>query len=190
MVWTQEMRDKAMATRLARKQARIENLQAVKPAAKEGLSVHTAKGDDGHSEAGVALPGRAALSNHALRSKEQEFDWENCPLVDAINKQADMRREFERVSAILLRRQNPPGKRWTCWTQENLNLIRGNFSPPNARAVIQACLRSGEDGRQSFRDDGRFVIENGVKRLKPAFCCNAFCFKAYQQLHKQEQVAV
>jgi hypothetical protein len=168
MVWTQEMRDKAMATRLSRKQARIENLQAVKPAAKEGLSNHTAE----------------------RWQKEQEFDWENCPLVDAINKQADMRREFERVSAILLRRQNPPGKRWTCWTQENLNLIRGNFSPQNARAVIQACLRSGEDGRQSFRDDGRFVIENGVKRLKPAFCCNAFCFKAYQQLHKQEQVAV
>ena len=189
MVWTQEMRDKAMATRIAKRQAKIQNVEAVKPKAMHLSEVGT------WPEGGVPpVPNGSNLFAGMASSREvrdsMPFDWENCPLVEAINKQADMRREFERVSAILLRRQNPPGKRWTCWTQENLNLIRGNFSPQNARAVIQACLRSGEDGRQSFRDDGRFVIENGVKRLKPAFCCNAFCFKAYQQLHKQEQVAV
>jgi hypothetical protein len=189
MVWTQEMRDKAQATRLAKKQAKIQNVEAVKPQAMHLSEVGT------WSDGGVPpVPNvRSNMFVGMASSREgrdsMPFDWENCPLVDAINKQADMRREYERISAIVLKRQNPPGRRWTCWTELHKDMIRGNFSPQNARAVLQSCLKTGEDGRQSFRDDGRFVIENGVKRLQPAFCCNAFCFRAYQQLHKLEQTA-
>jgi hypothetical protein len=184
LIFTPEMRAKGAATRAANKLKREEKARRKE---ERDAANHSPNNGSEKESSQVDQSVRAELpSNPVSMVPGNVFDWENCPLVDAINKQADMKREYERISQIVLRRQNPPGRRWTCWTDSHKDLIRANMTAPNSRAVIQACLKSGEDGKQSFRDDGRFIIENGVKRLQPAFCCNAFCFRAYQQLHKLE----
>jgi hypothetical protein len=186
-MWTQEMRDKAAATRLITKQ---------KKEARERKREENNAGVNGNGDRRVIYPEVTTeslpdASVHTGRVSEREeevnFDWETAPLNEIITRQADMRREYERISQIVLHRQNPPRQRWTCFTQENIGLVKKTFDPSNARAILAMCSKSGEDGRANFRDDGRFVIENGVRRLKPAFCCNSTCYKAYQQLSRNPE---
>lgn len=147
-MWTDAMRAKAAATRAATK---------VK---KEKRAGHHSDGNGGSNGISVG---------------SVEFDWEDAPLSEVINKAAEMKRELDRVQAIILRRRNPPRAVWTCWTEEN----RKTLEIP--RKVLQECLRKGEDGKWKFRDDGRFVVVDGVRTLKPAFCCNYLCYSAYQK---------
>jgi len=170
-VWTQEMRDKAAATRLANKQKKEER--------------------ERKRNEKLAQTPQPILSNAVAQIPEPKavseavpFDWETCPLVEAINKQAEMRREYERISAIVLRRQNPYGTRWTCWTEERRLANEAGKIP---KSVLAQCARTGEDGKWKFRDDGRSVLVGGAKVLKPAFCCNSGCFALYQQSRQSPQ---
>lgn len=159
MVWTDEMRAKAAATRAAKKARR-------NGGPTEALGHH-----EGHNGVSSSQPSSGRLSIPPVL----EFDWEEAPLGEAINRAADLKREYERVQQIILRRRNPPRAMWTCWTEEN----RKTLEIP--RKVLQECLRKGEDGKWKFRDDGRFVVVDGVRTLKPAFCCNYLCYSAYQK---------
>lgn len=160
MVWTDEMRAKAAATRAATK------------AKKEKRNARSVQGDNGaHSTQPEDVDGRR---NGMGRDISESFDWEDAPLSEAINKAAEMKRELDRVSTIILRRRNPPRAMWTCWTQ----LMKGQIEFP--RKVLQECLKRGEDGKWKFRDDGRFVLVDGVRTLQPAFCCNYLCYSVYQ----------
>lgn len=152
-MWTDEMRAKAMATRAATK------------AKKEARHARTTSPSNVHSEI-TRTPDEEIASG---------FDWEESPLSEAINKAAEMKRELDRVQAIVLRRQNPPKKMWTCWTE----LMRKEIEIP--RSVTSQCLKRGEDGKWKFRDDGRFVTVDGVRTLQPAFCCNFLCYAVYQK---------
>lgn len=151
MVWTDEMRAKAAATRATKKAGRGEN------------ETPSSNGSNGHGT--THQKSRAVLG----------FDWEEAPLSEAINKAAEMKRELDHVQAILLQRQNPPKKMWTCWTE----LMRKEIEIP--RSVTSQCLKRGEDGKWKFRDDGRFVTVDGVRTLQPAFCCNFLCYAVYQK---------
>ena len=205
-VWTQEQKDQAATTRLATKQKKEERerKRLEKLAKKELPRLPVADPSkitfdpsfnckeehadgNGTQPADDGLPSQAQAPDapvHLARVPEnrEAFDWDTAPVNEIINRQADMRREYERISQIVLRRQNPPHQRWTCFTQENVELIKKTF--PDYRTVLANCLKRGEDGRANFRDDGRFVTENGVRRLKPAFCCNSTCYKAYVQVGK------
>lgn len=157
MVWTDAMREKAAATRAAKKNGGVKtvniNLQ----------------------EMGLPPIEQLERNIHTIGFATTEFDWEDAPLAEAISRAADLKRELDRVQAIVLRRQNPPKKMWTCWTQENKTRVE------IPRKVLQECLRKGEDGKWKFRDDGRFEVVDGVRTLKPAFCCNYLCFAIYQR---------
>lgn len=157
MVWTDAMREKAAATRAAKKAGK--HVEVGNGNGGSSVLVHTQRHvpDELHEVVGVG------------------FDWEDAPLDAAINRAADLKRELDRVQAIVLRRQNPPKKMWTCWTQENKTRVE------IPRKVLQECLRKGEDGKWKFRDDGRFEVVDGVRTLKPAFCCNYLCFAIYQR---------
>lgn len=155
-MWTDEMRVKAAATRAAKKNGRHGLLdEAVRIT---GATPVDLSGIVGHSSFGSL-----------------GFDWEESPLSEAINKAAEMKRELDRVQAIVLRRQNPPKKMWTCWTE----LMKKEIEIP--RSVTSQCLKRGEDGKWKFRDDGRFVTVDGVRTLQPAFCCNFLCYAIYQR---------
>ena len=183
MVWTDEMRAKASATRLATKQKK----EAAR-LRKEQRNAEQPDNGNGDRRIDEGIPSQtsgpdAALCSQGVSDIGQAFDWETCPLTEAINKQAEMKREYERISAILLKRQNPNGRRWTCYTEE-VRLAKGPSQLP--RSVLAQCLRTGDDGKWKFRDDGRFVIVNGVRTLKPAFCCNSFCFSLYQDYRTKQ----
>jgi hypothetical protein len=168
MVWTDEMRAKAAATRLATKQKK----EAARLKREAKIAIVDLNIQD------LEIPSEEALTKAIYETGLEAFDWETCPLTEAINKAADMKREYDRVSAIVLRRQNPNGRRWTCYTEE-VRLTKGQVGKIPS-SVLAQCLRTGEDGKWKFRDDGRFVLVNGVRTLKPAFCCNAFCYQLYQ----------
>lgn len=179
MVWTDEMRAKAAATRLATKQKKeASRLKREEKSSKIGQAVHLSEvGTWPEGEPIPKVPDDIFAYAVSVPQIPHPFDWETCPLNEAINKQAEMKREYERISAIVLKRQNPNGRRWTCWTEEN-RLAKSPLQIP--KSVIAQCARTGEDGKWKFRDDGRFVIVNGMRTLKPAFCCNAFCYQLYQ----------
>ena len=215
MVWTEEMKAKAAATRAATKLKKEK--RALRLAEKnhperfdrahgdiitdaelepigDGEPFQTTSGTFDRSILAVNLQEVFGPSVAKLEEKIQNmgkppvpFDWETAPINEIITRQAEMKREYERISNIVLRRQNPPRQKWVCFTQENLALIRSTFDRGNSNAIINNCLKQGEDGRANFRDDGRFVVENGVRRLKPAFCCNSSCYKAYQMLSRSPQ---
>ena len=95
-----------------------------------------------------------------------------------------MKREYESGSGHRQRRQNPVKNQWTCWTQENKN----NPGVVIAKSVLANCLKRGNDGYWKFRDDGRFVVVDGVRTLKPAFCCNNFCYQVYQAYRVRQKL--
>lgn len=178
MVWTDEMRAKAASTRLATKQKKeASRLKRESKSSKIGPEKEVMPNEPAESIAGLSQSDGTGGHRAEIKETSAGFDWENCLLVEAINKQAEMKREYERISAIVLKRQNPNGRRWTCWTEEN-RLAKSPLQIP--KSVLAQCARTGEDGKWKFRDDGRFVEVNGMRTLKPAFCCNAFCYQLYQ----------
>jgi len=162
MVWTDEMRAKAATTRAATK-AKKEARLAKKQQREENHR-------DNKTEPVVAAPIHAQPNVAGIDS---EFDWETTPLNEIINRQSEMKKEYERISQIVLRRQNPPNVGWTCWSQENKSRVPAS--------VLSQCMKHGADGKWKYRDDGRFIIENGVRRMSPAFCCNYLCYAVYQK---------
>ena len=162
MAWTDAMRQKAAETRAARKAERRAKADVAQLAERRIRNPETR----------VQLPSSAPSNG---------FNWETAPLTECINRAADMKREYERVAQILVARQNPPKKMWTCWSEEHRKDTDSQGNPLIPKSVLAQCLKRGEDGKYKFRDDGRFVVENGVRTLKSAFCCNFLCYAVYQK---------
>jgi hypothetical protein len=187
VVWTPELKAKAAATRLLTKQKKeaarlkreVKSFPIEMGSIPKTFSVLQAELREIDSD----LQAEVQSVKTIYDSKLIPFDWETCPLNDAINKQAEMKREYDRISAIVLKRQNPNGRRWTCFTEES-RLEKSPIVIP--KSVLAQCARTGEDGKWKFRDDGRFVTVNGMRTPKPAFCCNAFCFQLYQAYRAQQ----
>ncbi len=105
------------------------------------------------------------------------FDWKAVPLEDAMQRLADMKREYDRISKIVLERQSMRRPRWTCFTQLHKDII--------PVSVQRQCLKGGEDGKWKFRDDGVFKVVDGIRVPDPVFCCSGVCAEYF---HKTKQM--
>lgn len=94
-------------------------------------------------------------------------------LPELIAAASSAKKEYDRLMSEIAKQQSVPQKMWTCWSQENKHLV--------PKSVLAQCLKQGEDGKWKFRDDGRFVLENGIKVMRPAFVCNYLCYAVYQR---------
>lgn len=104
---------------------------------------------------------------------KQAFDWETCPVLEAIQKLADFKREYDRVAQIVIRRQSIAPAILTCWSQEHKSLV--------PKSILAVCRKTIPDGRWVSRDDGAFIMQDGIKLFKPAVCCSVLCDTAYRQ---------
>jgi hypothetical protein len=189
VIWTPERLAKAKATREETKRKKLEREQkkeAKKPGAaplKHITNEHDYKNctieDCPSCKAAFGIPSatgqsfsqNAALVNESL--KPNGYDWEKASLEQATAKLADMRREYERVAAIVLKRQSVSKPQWTCWTQLHKDIV--------PVSVMKLCRKTGDEGRWAFRDDGVFKMVDGLRVPDPAFCCNTYCFEVYQK---------
>jgi hypothetical protein len=183
-IWTPEQRAKAAATRAENKRKKEERL--LKKAARDKKMEEDSLDDHRQDHVGNGEEKHPPVSIPAVLSSTEvgEFDWEDAPLVECINKAAQMKREYERVAAIIVKRQNPANHAWTCWTE----LRKNDPAYVIPKSVRQQCLRRGEDGKWKFRDDGNFVMRNGVRTLEPVCCCNSFCYSVYQSYRVRQKV--
>jgi len=187
VVWTDEMRAKALATRAHNKRKKQERMEKRMAKQAEIVAEDSNIGQAVHlSEVGTwpdgepitkAPPDEIFSTVVSVPQLPEPFDWEKAPLIECITKQAELKREFDRITQILERRQNPTGMKWMCFTEE-IRREKGVHVIP--KPVLAACQRFGDDGKWKFRDDGRFVMVDGLRKLKPAFACSSACFSYYQ----------
>jgi hypothetical protein len=123
------------------------------------------------------LPKRAHLISHGNVSKSATYhdvNWEKAPLARALALLSDFKRAYESAAQIVLRRQSVAPQMLTCWTQLHKSKV--------ARSVLAQCKGEIPDGKWVFRDDGAFVIKDGVKVSEPAVCCSMLCYiNGYQK---------
>lgn len=163
MIWTQEMRDKSIATRLAKRQKKESEINP---------SLPSGNGNNGVTSKDHSILAHA-YGDPLIHPVAGGFDWNAAPLPEAMTKLADMKREYDRAAAIVMRRQTVPRPTWTCWSQLHKELV--------PKSVMSICRRGGDDGKWAFRDDGVFEIRDGLRIPNPAFCCNSFCYAVYQK---------
>jgi hypothetical protein len=179
VIWTPERLAKAAATRAETKRKKEE--RAAKKAAKD--AEHNAKshayGDPLIEPPGPTLeqlakiPAALESRQKALQGGTNGFDWEKSPLPEALNKLADLKRDYDRILQIVLRRQSASKPQWTCFTQAHKDIA--------PQSVQKLCLKNGQDGKWAFRDDGCFrTTAEGIRIPEPVFCCNHLCFAFYQ----------
>lgn len=166
--FTDEMRAKAAATRAKNKQDKEDRL-ARKAARDEA---------QGAIGSGNLQTGNGILTKKPIHPGGREkhgaangFDWERSSLPEAMQRLADMKREYDRVSQIVLRRQSVSTPQWTCFTQLHKDLI-----PKSVQAL---CRKTGENGKWASRDDGAFKTVDGIRVPDPQFCCSAICHEYY-----------
>jgi hypothetical protein len=184
-IWTPELKAKAAMTRAHNKRKKQERMEKRMAKQAEIVAEDSNIGQtndelrSGQTDDGLPLEApRPDAAVHSERVPEAvPFDWEKAPLIECITKQAELKREFDRITQILERRQNPTGMKWMCFTEE-IRREKGAHVIP--KAVLAGCNKGGEDGKWKFRDDGRFVVNDGIRTLKPAFACNSACFSFYQ----------
>src|ERR1700685_4201639 len=99
------MRAKALATRMANKakrhaeKAKVQEVEGIK-----GAVIHLSEIAEYPEGLLPDVPDHRLGLIAAAWSVPKPFDWENCTLTEAVNKQADMKREYDRISEIVLRR--------------------------------------------------------------------------------------
>jgi hypothetical protein len=158
VIWTPERLAKAAATRAETKRKKDER------AAKK------AERDKGLAEAQTYPQQQEVLKKYEATNG---FDWEKSPLPEALNKLADLKRDYDRILGIVLRRQSASKPQWTCFTQAHKDIA--------PQSVQKLCLKNGQDGKWAFRDDGCFrTTAEGIRIPEPVFCCNHLCFAFYQ----------
>lgn len=165
-VWTEEQKQKAAATRAATKAAKAE-----RAAKKESRFVHlseVADYPDGIEPAESNRPNPIAM---IVSVPQNGFDWKKSPLEEVMGRLANMKREYDRCTQIVLSRQSVTRPNWTCWTQFHKELV--------PKSVTALCRKSGPDGKWASRDDGVFKEVDGIRVPDPVFCCSALCHELY-----------
>jgi hypothetical protein len=103
-----------------------------------------------------------------------DIDWEHSPLARALACLSDFKRAYESASQIVLRRQTTAPRMLTCWAQLHKSKV--------AKSVVAQCRGQIPDGKWVFRDDGAFIIKDGVRVSEPAVCCSMLCYTHGYQL--------
>jgi hypothetical protein len=173
VVWTPELIAKAKATRAANKAA-----------AEAKTAKKAAKSDVGQHVEVVTLSETADYPVSPLPSipvvlpptNGSGVNWNAIPIDEAMNRLADMKREYDRIAQIVMKRQTQNKPTWTCWTQLHKDLVK---TIEGGKKVLEICKKGGEDGKWASRDDGVFKIVDGLRIPDPVFCCNSFCHSVY-----------
>jgi len=171
-MWTEEMRAKALRTRMARKQERIARGKAKQDATPEQVPEFPSLQPKTHSPEN--------RQKHGANGTSQPVDFETAPLGEAIAALSELKKTYDRAAETVLRRQTVAPKVWTCFTEKH------KHEAP--RSIVLQCARKILDGKWVFRDDGCFRVEDGVKIPDPAVCCSQLCFRFYQE--KKTMVAL
>jgi hypothetical protein len=195
VMWTEEMRLKAAATRAETKRLKLERHQKREAARAE----HNPVVQEVEATHGIEIGERNVRHNPASNSVSENshdqgnrggIDWELGPLADCLQRAAELKRDYERISEILVRRQNPANQhRWTCWTQENFDKVPAS-TKYNGQSVRSQCFKGGDGVTKlpKFTDNGNFEVMNGVRTLKPIHCCNFLCYSVYNATRVQQKV--
>ena len=162
-VWTDEQKAKAAATRAATKRNKEE--REAKKIARQGS---VPKNEE--STMTETLDAISKVPIAPLLSKNG-FDWNRAPIEEIMGRLADMKREYDRCTQIVLARQSITRPKWTCWTQLHKDLV--------PKSVAALCRKTGEDGKWASRDDGVFKIVDGIRIPDPVFCCSALCHELF-----------
>jgi len=165
VVWTEEMKAKAAATRAETKRKKEEREAKRQARAAGGSLLGLSPGE---------LLSREDKGTPAVGQRTSEsngFDWKHSSLEEAMGRLGDLRREYDHAAQIVLARQQITKPRWTCWTQAHKDSV-----PKSVQAV---CRKSGEDGKWASRDDGAFKIVDGIRVPESVFCCSAICHELY-----------
>jgi hypothetical protein len=153
-IWTPERLAKAAATRAETKRKKEERAARKLDTAKSNVNPN-------------------ATEKVVTTAGVNGYDWNSAPLDQATAKLSDLRKEYDKAAAIVLRRQSVSKPQWICWTQSHKDIV--------PMSVQKLCRKSGDDGKWAFRDDGVFETIEGLRVPRPAFCCNTYCFEAYQK---------
>ena len=170
VIWTPERLAKAAATRAETKRKKEE--KEARKAAKRAPQADTDSQPTPDTPEEVLQPSRPPAVAKASAGNNG-FDWDKAPLAEAINHLADMKREYDHVAQIVMRRQSTNKPSWVCWSQLHKDIV--------PVSVQKLCRKTGEDGKWAFRDDGVFKTENGIRMPDPVFCCNTYCFEVFQK---------
>lgn len=166
-VWTPELIAKAKATRAANKAAA--EAKAARKVEKSEIGRHAHMG---HLDEIVPAPPPIVLPP----TNGSGVNWNAIPIDEAMNRLADMKREYDRIALIVMKRQTQNRPTWTCWTQLHRKLVE---TLDGGKKVLEICKKGGEDGKWASRDDGVFKIVDGLRIPDPVFCCNSFCHSVY-----------
>src|ERR1700723_533303 len=179
-MWTEEMRAKAAATRQRKKEERHAANGNGDTQTGDGLLpkeptpdavVHSQRVSKiGQPNHGNGSESHALPNRHAQQPSAEVFDWEEAPITEALNKLAEMKREYERVSVIIARRQNPANNyKWKCYTAEHPELVPASLKY-QGESVRAKCLKGGDGVTRmpKFTDNGRFEIVDGIRVRRPA----------------------
>jgi hypothetical protein len=186
-MWTDEMRAKAAATRAETKRLKMERQQKKEIARAENNPVvqeveaipvtHPTNGGGVGRVTVEVLP-------------QGDVDWELDNLAECLQRASELKRDYERISAILIRRQNPANRfQWRCWTQENLDKVPVSMKY-NGKSVRGQCLKDGDGVTRlpKFTDNGNFVMVDGVRTLKVVNCCNFLCYSIYNATRVTQKI--
>lgn len=174
MAWTEEQRQKMAASWTPERKAHMRAVRMAQVEKQRQKAVAKAQ----KMLAAEDEPETVTVIAHRSNGKQPPFDWENSPLVDIINRLADMKREYDRCAQIVLRRQSPQLSMYKCWTVETSR--HPDHPPP--RDILRQCVRDIPDGKEKYRDDGAFDIVNGIKLRNTVRCCSMLCHQFYTSL--------
>lgn len=101
-----------------------------------------------------------------------EFDWNKSSIPEITDRLNQMKREYERVSQIVLSRTSRVAVSYLCWcaTDEAKGKIPSSVSGQ--------CRKSIKDGTWVHRNDGH-TFPDGHRGT--AVCCSMLCYTVYQQ---------
>jgi len=124
------------------------------------------------------MVGKKAKPNghHPVVSSEtipSEFDWNTSPIPVILDRLNEMKREYERVSQIVLQRTSRVPVTYVCWSQEHKSVV--------PKSVMAQCKGNIKDGSWCYRDDG-YRDEKG--QIKPAVVCSQLCYTVFMQNRK------
>lgn len=104
------------------------------------------------------------------------FNWNDSPLGEVINKLAELKREYDMASQIVMQRQSREPVVYTCWTQAHLDTV--------AKATLAQCKKNVQDGKWAFIDNGAKDEEG---KISPVVTCSMLCFMSYQSWRSKQK---
>lgn len=99
------------------------------------------------------------------------FDWETSPINVIVARQADMKREYDRISQIVTKRLSSEPRVWKCWTQSHKHEVSKN--------TLAQCNGTIPEGKWMLKDDG---YRNAQGQVEPIVICRSqLCYQEYMQ---------